>query len=124
MSTSTAAGQGAIAAITQGEPPEANSQTLFTVKGLAKVEPALPVGGIRDDLFHRHNNGLAESGAVIRRGRRILLHRDRYLAWLMTRRPVTPASARAAPPPTPAPASDPTPPGRATGRRSARRGAA
>ena len=57
--------------------------TLYTVKELAQAEPALPVGAIRADLIHRRTNGLAESGAVIRRGRLLLLHRERYMAWLL-----------------------------------------
>jgi hypothetical protein len=43
------------------------------------------VGGIREDLFHRSTNGLEASGAVIRRGRRLLIHRDLYMTWLMAR---------------------------------------
>ena len=60
--------------------------TYVTVPQLAKIEPALGVGAIRDDLFHRKHNGLEASGAVIYRGRRILLHRERYLGWLDRRR--------------------------------------
>lgn len=56
--------------------------TFVTVAQLAQMEPALTRGAIRDDLFHRETNGLEDSGAVIRRGRKILLHRERYLSWL------------------------------------------
>lgn len=59
--------------------------TLVTVTQLIEIEPALTRGGIRDDLFHRESNGLEASGAVIYRGRRILLHRERYLSWLEQR---------------------------------------
>lgn len=58
---------------------------LYTVNGMVEAEPALTVGGLRDDLLHRRTNGLAESGAVIRRGRLLLLHREKYLAWLLAR---------------------------------------
>lgn len=57
--------------------------TIYTVSDLAEAEPALTVGGIRADLLHRRTNGLAESGAVIRRGRLLLLHRERYMSWLL-----------------------------------------
>ena len=57
---------------------------LYTVKGMTEVEPALTVGGIRADLFSRKTNGLAESGAVIRRGRILLLHRERYMNWMIS----------------------------------------
>jgi hypothetical protein len=61
------------------------AQTLFTVQGLVQVEPCITLGGIRDDLFHREKNGLEASGAVIQRGRRLLIHRELYLGWLLTR---------------------------------------
>lgn len=61
------------------------SPTLFTVRGLVESEPALSLGGVRADLLHRRTNGLSETGAVIRRGRLLLLHRERYLAWLLAR---------------------------------------
>ncbi|MEA3273908.1 MAG: hypothetical protein U9Q81_01115 [Pseudomonadota bacterium] len=63
----------------------APGQTIFNVEQLVEAEPALTVGGVRHDLFHRTTNGLEASGAVIRRGRRILLHREKYLEWLTKR---------------------------------------
>jgi hypothetical protein len=67
---------------------EANSaphgeQELYTVEQLSVAEKARGNGAIRDDLFHRRTNGLEESGALVYRGRRILLHRKRYVAWLL-----------------------------------------
>ena len=67
------------------ESPPKPGQTLFTVNQMADVEPALTVGGIRADLFNRDTNGLSESGAVVRRGRRMLLDRVLYLSWLKRR---------------------------------------
>jgi hypothetical protein len=52
---------------------------------MSEIEPALGVGAIRDDLFHRRTDGLEASGAVIYRGRRILLDRARYLDWIAER---------------------------------------
>ena len=68
------------------DPRPAALPTYCTVPQMAEIEPALGVGAIRDDLFHRKQNGLEASGAVIYRGRRILLHRERYLSWLDSRR--------------------------------------
>lgn len=65
--------------------PTPTTPTLYSVRDLARVEPALTLGGIRDDLFNRATNGLEASGAVIRRGRRLLIHRDTYMTWLMAR---------------------------------------
>lgn len=59
--------------------------TYCTVAQLAAIEPALGRGAIRDDLFHRKTNGLEDSGAVVHRGRRILLHRELYLTWIAQR---------------------------------------
>ena len=57
-------------------------RTLLTVKQLAEKHPAFPQGGIRWQLFNEKQNGLAESGAVIRVGRKVLIDEDRYFAWL------------------------------------------
>jgi hypothetical protein len=59
--------------------------TFVTVEQMSRLEPALGKGAIRDDLFRRKDNGLEASGAVIYRGRRILLHRERYLTWVARR---------------------------------------
>lgn len=65
--------------------PRANRQ-FKTVDQLANSQPGLSVGSIRWDLFRRSENGLAASGAVIRRGRRILLDEGAYLDWLASKR--------------------------------------
>ncbi len=61
------------------------SPVLLTVRQLAVSVPALTEGSIRWDLANRHINGLEESGAIVYRGRRILLDRDGYLSWMRTR---------------------------------------
>lgn len=68
-------------------PLPAPSRTLLTVKQLAQQQPGLSVGGIRWDLFNRHTNGLARSGAVIQKGRKLLLDPERYIAWLASPKP-------------------------------------
>ena len=62
------------------------SRTVLTVKQLAEQQPGLTEGGIRWDLFNRDHNGLVESGAVMRRGRKILIDPDLYLDWLKDNR--------------------------------------
>jgi hypothetical protein len=59
---------------------------VLTVKQLAEQQPGLTEGGIRWDLHDRQNNGLAASGAVLRRGRKLLIDSELYLAWLRTNR--------------------------------------
>jgi len=60
----------------------APSRIILSVRQLAQEQPALSEGGLRWMLFNRERNGLASSGAVIRRGTRVLLDRERFLAWL------------------------------------------
>lgn len=64
--------------------PAAEPHTFYSAAQLAAAEPALPIGAIRHDLFNRESNGLAASGALVWRGRRLLIHRQRYTAWLLS----------------------------------------
>lgn len=57
--------------------------TYYTVEQLVQAEPALGKGAVRHDLFHRETNGLTASGAIVQRGRRILINREKYLAWMV-----------------------------------------
>jgi hypothetical protein len=71
--------------VRNGKAPAAlpsQKRTLLTISQLAQQQPALTVGGIRWDLFNRTKNGLAQSGAIIQRRRKILIDADRYLDWL------------------------------------------
>ena len=61
------------------------ARVLLTVNQFAEQQPGLTPGGIRWDLFQRRDNGLSESGAVIRRGRRLLLDPAKYLEWMEDR---------------------------------------
>ena len=64
------------------EAPVTNLPTFLTVKQFAQQQPALGAGGVRFDLHNRQINGLAQSGAVIMRGRRVLIDGARYIAWM------------------------------------------
>jgi hypothetical protein len=57
---------------------------LISVAQHAAKNPGLTEASIRWDLFNRNENGLAASGAVINRGRRILIDPELYDAWLRT----------------------------------------
>ena len=59
---------------------------IFTVAQTAQQIPALSEPAIRWHLFNRELNGLADSGAVIRNGRRILIDLPKYLEWLRSER--------------------------------------
>jgi len=54
---------------------------ILTVENLIERHPGLTVGGVRWMLFHRETNGLARSGAIIHRGRRLYLDEARFLSW-------------------------------------------
>ncbi len=56
--------------------------TLLTVRQHCKQNPAFTPGGMRHIIFHEGVNGLTESGAIIRMGRKILIHQDRFFRWL------------------------------------------
>ena len=55
---------------------------IYTVKQIAESIPALTEGAIRWQLFNRENNGLSQSGAIVRNGRRIFIDLPMYIAWL------------------------------------------
>jgi hypothetical protein len=56
--------------------------TLRTVRQFSQKHPAFPEGGLRHIIFHADDNGLTESGALVRNGRRILLDEEKYFVWL------------------------------------------
>ncbi len=53
-----------------------------SVKQIADRNPAFSEGRLRWILFNAATNGLAESGAVIRIGGRVLIHEPRFCRWL------------------------------------------
>lgn len=56
--------------------------TILSVEQTAEQIPALTQAAIRWHLFNRKTNGLAESGAVIKIGRRVLIDFPNYIEWL------------------------------------------
>ncbi len=58
--------------------------SLLTVSQFSIKHPAFPEGGLRYRIFHADSNGLAESGAIIRNGRRVLIDEQRFFDWLRT----------------------------------------
>lgn len=55
---------------------------LRTIKQLVQENPAFTEGGIRWQLFNAQSNGLSDSGAIVRVGRRIYIDINRYYDWL------------------------------------------
>lgn len=66
-------------------------QTLYTVEQFALAEPAFTSAALRNLIFKAEprqstkgtipGNGLVECGAVIRAGRKVMIHRANFLAW-------------------------------------------
>ena len=80
------------AAIRAAYPETPQYQTLYTVAQFAHTEPAFTAAALCNLIFKaepRHSsngeipgNGLIECGAIVRRGRKVMIHRERFLAWV------------------------------------------
>lgn len=57
-------------------------RNLTTVRQFVTAHPAFTEQSIRWHIFNAGTNGLAESRAIIRLGRRVLIDVDRFNAWL------------------------------------------
>lgn len=55
---------------------------LQTVPQFAENNPAFPVGGLRWLIFNEDKNGLKESGAIIRIGKKVMIDGDRFFNWI------------------------------------------
>ena len=70
-------------------------QSLFTVNQFSDAEPAHTRAALRNLIFKarpRHTtkgtipgNGLVESGAIVRLGRKVLIDREKFLNWVQQR---------------------------------------
>ena len=58
------------------------SQNLRTLSQFAAEHNAFSVGGLRWHIFNAAKNGLAESGALVRVGRRIYVDPERFFSWV------------------------------------------
>ena len=61
-----------------------DAPTLLTVAQFSQKHPAFPNGGLRYRIFNEHQNGLAESGAIIRNGRRVLIDEAKFFDWVLS----------------------------------------
>ena len=55
---------------------------LLTVPQFAEQYAAFSVGGLRWQIFCSEKNGLKESGAIIRLGRKVLIDVKKYFQWV------------------------------------------
>ena len=56
----------------------------LTVGQFVNQHPAFNTGGLRSLIFNEHQNGLAESGAIIRIGRKVVLDQSKFFAWVQS----------------------------------------
>lgn len=54
---------------------------LLSLKAMTQRHPAFTEEALRGLIKRRDRNGLKESGALIRAGRRVLIHEQRFIAW-------------------------------------------
>jgi hypothetical protein len=54
----------------------------LTVNQLCEKHKAFKIGGVRFQIFNEDKNGLKESGAIVRNGRKVLINEPKWFAWL------------------------------------------
>lgn len=62
--------------------PNTYTPVVRTVNQFVENNPAFTHGGIRHLLFNKQFNGLEDSGAILRVGRKILINEGKFFAWL------------------------------------------
>jgi hypothetical protein len=54
----------------------------LTVDQLCDKHKAFKTGGVRALIFNEEKNGLKQSGAIIRLGRKVLIDEARFFSWV------------------------------------------
>jgi hypothetical protein len=54
----------------------------YTVPQFTLKHKAFTIGGIRSWIFNEYTNGLAESGAIVRIGRKVLIQEPKFFLWV------------------------------------------
>ena len=54
----------------------------LTVSQFVNQHSAFNTGGMRSLVFQEHQNGLADSGAIVRIGRKVLINTEKFFAWI------------------------------------------
>lgn len=77
---------------TQTTYPQKSQQILYTVDQFALAQPAFTAASLRNLIFKADSrqsskgeikgNGLIECGAIIRIGRKVLIHSEKFLEWV------------------------------------------
>ena len=56
----------------------------LTVQQFCDIHKAFKIGGVRSIIFNEHKNGLAESGAIVRIGRKVLVDQNKFFDWIQS----------------------------------------
>lgn len=70
---------------TQNTPLNEQQAVLYsylTVNQLCEEYKAFKVGGVRAQIFNAETNGLKESGAIVRKNRKILINIPKWFSWV------------------------------------------
>ena len=54
----------------------------LTVQQFTAKHTAFNTGGLRSLIFNEHSNGLAQSGAIVRIGRKVLIDEAKFFEWV------------------------------------------
>lgn len=54
----------------------------LTVNQFCEKHKAFRPGGVRAQIFHADTNGLKESGAIVRLGRKVLIDEALFFEWI------------------------------------------
>jgi hypothetical protein len=54
----------------------------LTVNQFTQKHIAFTKGGMRSLIFNENSNGLANSGAIVRLGRKVLINDEKFFVWL------------------------------------------
>jgi len=59
-----------------------NTPIYSAVNQFCERHPVFKVGGIRHLIFNEKTNGLAESGAIVRIGRKITINEEKFFTYI------------------------------------------
>ena len=54
----------------------------LTVSQFVNQHTAFNTGGLRSLIFNEHQNGLAESGAIVRIGSKVIIDESKFMGWI------------------------------------------
>ena len=56
----------------------------LTVQQFTAKHTAFNTGGLRSLIFNENTNGLAQSGAIVRLGRKVLIDENLFFSWVQS----------------------------------------